>query len=102
MPFGRAPTSLLGFALANELERLGAHDRAFIAANVHGYDEFMAVARPWTVERAAEVCDLRPQDIRTLAAWMAGSDAIVMAIGNGLERGRNGGSGIRAAIAFRR
>src|SRR5262249_8356230 len=62
---------VLCFAVANELERLGAHDRAFIANNVHGYDEFMAVARPWTIERAAEVCGLDPKDIRTLAAWMA-------------------------------
>ena len=37
---------LLGFALAVELERLGAHDRAFIAEHVHGYDEYMALARP--------------------------------------------------------
>src|SRR5262249_4464389 len=36
---------VLGFALAAELERLGAHDRAFIAANVHGYDEYMGRAR---------------------------------------------------------
>jgi anaerobic selenocysteine-containing dehydrogenase len=91
---------VLCFALANELERLGAHDHAFIAANVHGYDEFMTVARAWTVERAAEVCGLAARDIRTLAAWMAESDAMVMAIGNGQERGRNGGSGIRAAIAL--
>jgi anaerobic selenocysteine-containing dehydrogenase len=91
---------VLGFALADELERLGAHDHAFIAANVDGYDEFMAKARAWPVERAAAVCALAPQDIRTLAAWMAETDAMVMAIGNGLERGRNGGSGIRAAIAL--
>ena len=91
---------VLGFALANELERLGAHDHAFIAANVQGYDEFMSMARAWTVERAADVCALDPEDIRTLAAWMAESDAMVMAIGNGQERGRNGGSGIRAAIAL--
>jgi anaerobic selenocysteine-containing dehydrogenase len=91
---------ILCFALANELERLGAHDRAFIAANVHGYDEFMSSARPWTVERAADACGLEPEDIRTLAAWMAESDPMVMAIGNGQERGRNGGSGIRAAIAL--
>src|SRR5262249_7321506 len=91
---------VLGFALANELERLGAHDPAFIVANVHGYDEFMTASRAWTVERAADVCGVAPEDIRTLAAWMVESDAMVMAIGNGLERGRNGGSGIRAAIAL--
>jgi anaerobic selenocysteine-containing dehydrogenase len=91
---------VLAFALATELERLGAHDREFIAANVHGYDELMAAARDWPVERAAEVCGLTPGSIRTLAAWMAEADPLVMALGNGLERGRNGGSGIRAAVAL--
>ena len=91
---------VLGFALAVELDRLGAHDQAFIAANVVGYDAFMTAARPWTVARAAEVCGIPPDHITTLAAWMAEADPLVLALGNGLERGRNGGSGIRAAIAL--
>ena len=48
---------------------VAAEIRAFIAANVHGYDEFMAASRTWTVERAADVCGLSAKDIRTLAAW---------------------------------
>jgi anaerobic selenocysteine-containing dehydrogenase len=91
---------LLGFALAVELERLGAHDRRFIAAHVSGYDDYMAVARQWPVARAAEVCQVRTEDIHRLAAWMAQAKSLVIAPGNGLERGRNGGSGIRAAIAL--
>src|SRR5262245_58663059 len=91
---------VLGFALATELERLGAHDRAFIAANVQGYDEFMTVARAWPVERAADACGLAAQEIRTLASWMVEANPMVMALGNGMARGRNGGSGVRAAIAL--
>src|SRR5262249_15977909 len=91
---------VLAFALAAELERLGAHDQAFIAGNVRGYGEFMAGARAWPVERAAQTCGLAPQSIRRLALWMADAEPLVMAFGNGLERGRNGGSGIRAAIAL--
>ena len=91
---------LLGFALAVELERLGAHDHGFIAANVLGYDAFMAVAREWPVERAAEASGVKAEDIRTLATWMAGAKPLVLSPGNGLERGRNGGSGIRAIIAL--
>jgi anaerobic selenocysteine-containing dehydrogenase len=90
----------LGFALAVELERLGAHDHAFIAKHVLGYDEFMALAREWPVEKAAEVCGVPAEDIRTLASWMAEADPLVVAPANGLERGRNGGSGVRAAIAL--
>jgi anaerobic selenocysteine-containing dehydrogenase len=91
---------VLGFALAAELERLGAHNARFIADNVLGYEEFMAAARQWTIENAAEVTGLAAGDIMTLAVWMAESDPLITALGNGLERGRNGGSGIRAAIAL--
>ena len=91
---------VLAFALAAELERLGAHNVRFIAENMLGYAEFMDSARAWTIERAAEATDLATEDIRKLAAWMAEADPLVMAFGNGLERGRNGGSGIRAAIAL--
>ncbi len=91
---------LLGFALAVELQRIGAHDQAFIARHVAGYEEFMAAAAPWTAEAAAEACGIRAEDILTLARWMAAADPLVMAPGNGLERGRNGGAGIRAAIAL--
>ena len=91
---------LLGFALACELEAMGAHDAAFIAANVVGYEEYMALAREWPVARAAEVAAVKPEDLRTLARWMAEASPLVVAPGNGLERGRNGGAGVRAVIAL--
>jgi anaerobic selenocysteine-containing dehydrogenase len=91
---------VLGFALAVELERLNAHDRRFIAEHVAGYEEFMAAARAWPAEIAADACRVAARDIRLLAQWMADADPLVLAPGNGLERGRNGGSGVRAAIAL--
>ena len=91
---------VLGFALAIELEALGAHDRDFIAAHVAGYDEYMAAAREWPVDAAAQTCRVPAGDIRLLARWLADADPLVIAPGNGLERGRNGGSGVRAAIAL--
>lgn len=91
---------VLGFALALELERLGAHNHGFVAAHVLGYDDYMAAARHWPSAAAAEVCRVRADDIVTLARWMAEADPLVVAPGNGLERGRNGGSAIRAAIAL--
>ena len=88
------------FALAAELERIGAHDAAFVAKNVLGYDAFMALAREWPVERAAAECGVKAEDIRTLAAWMKDADPLVMAPGNGLERGTNGGGANRALDAL--
>jgi anaerobic selenocysteine-containing dehydrogenase len=91
---------LLAWSLAAELERMGAFDDAFIAAHVLGFDEFMARARQWPAARAAVVCGVSEIQILTLAGWLAESDPLVLTPGNGLERGRNGGSGIRAAIAL--
>ncbi len=92
--------ALLAWSLAAELERAGAFDSGFIAAHVLGFDEFMARAREWPATRAAEACGVPARDILILARWLAEADPLVLAPGNGLERGRNGGSGIRAAIAL--
>lgn len=100
LPLRPGTDVLLGFALAVELRRMGAHDAGFIARHVLGYEEYMQAASAWPAERAAAECGLRAEDIRTLARWMAEAEPLVIAPGNGLERGRNGGSGIRAAIAL--
>jgi anaerobic selenocysteine-containing dehydrogenase len=91
---------LLAWAVAAELERSGSLDDAFIAANILGFEEFMGRAREWPVARAAAVCGLQEREILTFAHWLAESEPLVLAPGNGFERGRNGGSGIRAAIAL--
>ncbi len=91
---------LLAWALATELERMGAFDTAFIEQHVLGFDDFMASARQWPASRAAEACGLRADQITTFAQWLADADPLVFAPGNGLERGRNGGSSIRALIAL--
>src|SRR6201997_2905858 len=91
---------LLAWSVAAELERSGSLDDAFIAAHILGAEEFMARAREWPAARAAEVCGLEKGQILTFAGWLAEAEPLVLAPGNGLERGRNGGSGIRAAIAL--
>ena len=91
---------LLAWALATELEKAGSFDRAFIAAHVLGCEEFMSRAREWPAARAAAECGLRVEDILTVVDWMAAADPFILAPGNGFERGRNGGSGARAAFAL--
>src|SRR5215471_9994999 len=91
---------LLAWSLAAELERSGSLNAAFIAAHILGAEDFMARARQWPVARAAAVCGLKENDILTLAHWLTESEPLVLAPGNGLERGRNGGSAVRAAIAL--
>jgi anaerobic selenocysteine-containing dehydrogenase len=92
--------TLLAWSVAAELERLGSLDTWFIAANVLGAEEFMALARQWPAARAAAACGLEESRILTFTRWLAEAERLVLAPGNGLERGRNGGSSIRAAIAL--
>ena len=91
---------VLAWSLAAELERSGALDTAFVAAHILGAEDFMARARQWPAARAAAVCGLTENEILTLVRWLAGIEPLVLSPGNGLERGRNGGSAVRAAIAL--
>ena len=91
---------VLAFALATELERQGGLDRAFIDKHVLGADAYMAVAREYPAERAAQICGVDADDIRRLAQWYREASPAVIAWGNGLERNQNGGSGIRAIAAL--
>jgi len=91
---------LLAFAVACELERRGALDRQFIARHVHGFDAYMEVARRWPPREAARACGVPEADVLRFAEWYATLSPAAISVGNGLERNRNGGSGIRAIFAL--
>jgi anaerobic selenocysteine-containing dehydrogenase len=91
---------VLAWAIAVELERIGGLDHAFIEKHVLGFDTYMEAARAYPPERAAEICDVPVDDIRTLARWYRDAAPAVIAWGNGLERNQNGGSGLRAIAAL--
>src|SRR5260370_32650754 len=44
---------VLAWAIAAELERRGGIDRAFVERHVAGYEEYMALARKWTLAAPA-------------------------------------------------
>jgi anaerobic selenocysteine-containing dehydrogenase len=91
---------VLAWAIAVELERIGGLDHAFIEAHVLGFDAYMEAARAYPPLRAAEICGVAVEDIRTLARWYHEATPAVIAWGNGLERNQNGGSGLRAIAAL--
>jgi anaerobic selenocysteine-containing dehydrogenase len=91
---------VLAWAVAVELERIGGLDHAFIEKHVLGFDAYMQAARSYPAERAAEICGVPVDDIRTLARWYHDAKPAVIAWGNGLERNQNGGSGLRAIAAL--
>jgi anaerobic selenocysteine-containing dehydrogenase len=91
---------LLAWAVTNELERIGGFDRDFIAAHVHGFEDYMAQVRRVSLAEAAARCGVPAADIARLAAWYHARSPAAISVGNGLERNRNGGSGIRAVFAL--
>jgi anaerobic selenocysteine-containing dehydrogenase len=91
---------VLAMALAAELERRGAHDPAFIERWVEGYEEYMKAARRHTVEDVEEICRVDAAAFHQLADWYVAGSNVGVSVGNGLERGHSGGSGIRAAMAL--
>jgi anaerobic selenocysteine-containing dehydrogenase len=91
---------LLAFAVAAELERNGGLDGDFIAAHVRGADEFLDRARALSLEESAAACGVDADDIRAFAALYRDASPAVICPGNGPERNRNGGSGLRAVFAL--
>ncbi|MCK5365055.1 MAG: molybdopterin-dependent oxidoreductase, partial [Gammaproteobacteria bacterium] len=91
---------VLAFAVANALERLGAFDHAFIERWVSGFDVYMEKVRQMTPAKASVICGVPEADIQALAALYHELSPAAISVGNGLERNRNGGSGIRAILAL--
>ena len=91
---------VLAWAIAADLERRGALDREFIARHVEGFEDYMALARRYSVTDAARICGVDERLVQQFADWYRTISPAVITVGNGLERNKNGGSGIRAIFAL--
>lgn len=91
---------VLAYAVANLLQSNNGLDQDFIDANTSGAAEFLAEAGQWDIAKAAQICGVAEQQIQELAQLWATQKPASMTMGVGLERTRNGGSSIRAAMAL--
>ncbi len=91
---------ILALAAAAELERRGALDLDFIAAWTAGFDSYMAEARKYTPADVETKCGLTAEDFDRFLELYAGAKTVAASFGNGIERGRSGGSGLRAGMAL--
>lgn len=91
---------VLAMALAAELERRHALDMGFIQDWTAGFDAYMEQARAYSVEDVEATCRVSAEQFRQLADWVATADKMATSLGNGMERGHSGGSGLRAAMAL--
>jgi anaerobic selenocysteine-containing dehydrogenase len=91
---------VLAWAMAAELERRGGLDREFVARHVEGFEDYMTLARRYTLADAARICGVDERLVQEFSDWYRTITPAVITVGNGLERNRNGGSGIRAIFAL--
>ncbi len=91
---------VLALAMAAELERRGVHNEVFIDKWVEGYDAYMENARTYTTEMVSEICGIDYEIFRQFSELYTSGKIVSVSVGNGLERGHSGGSGIRSAMAL--
>lgn len=92
--------SILAMAVVAHLERMSRLDTGFIADHVDGSDEFLAACRLWTLEVAAAECGIEPGEIERFADLVGGARPAMLRLGWGVERNRNGGSGMLAILSL--
>jgi anaerobic selenocysteine-containing dehydrogenase len=64
-------------AIQRELIEDGSVDRGWVDAHTVGYDELAATVRPWTADRAAEVCGVPAEDIRRAVRVLGSAERLV-------------------------
>src|SRR5256712_8707528 len=60
---------VLAWAMAADLERQGGFDREFIARHVDGFEDYMALARRYSLADAARICGVDEPPVRQVAEW---------------------------------
>ncbi len=90
----------LAWALAMQLEKLDAFDIAFIDQHVKGAKAFMAQVKSMGFDAAIEHSGVSQTDLVQFAHWWKRGTPTAVVVGNGLERNRNGGGGIRSIFAL--
>ncbi len=91
---------ILAMAIAAELERRGALDMDFVNQWTVGFDRYMQQAHEYSVETVVQRCGLSVDEFHQFADLYANAQTVAVSVGNGIERGYSGGSGLRAAMAL--
>ncbi len=91
---------VLALAMAAEFERRGVIDHTFVGRWVEGLDQFMAQARQVSLADAERTCRVPMAVIEELLDLYIQAQRLSLSVGNGIERGHSGGSGIRAIMSL--
>ncbi len=90
---------VLAQALTAEMKRRGKVDAAFVEQWVSGAENFLNECRKYSLQDAADICGVPIQLVTRLADMYANALKLACSIGNGIERGKSGGSGLRSIMA---
>jgi len=91
---------VLAYAVANQINKMGGLDHEFIQTYTSGVEAFLDEAKKWSVSRAAKECGIAEAQILRFAEYWCTQKPASLTMGVALERNRNGGSAIRAAMAL--
>lgn len=86
----------LALAILHELLENGWYDHNFVYRWCRGLDELRERCRDWTVERAAKITRLSPQEIRRCVSLLRGAKSVGLDWGCAVEQTPNGFSAVRA------
>jgi len=85
----------LALALMHELIANDALDHDYIERHTEGWPALRDKALAWTPERAAEVCGLDAEQIRSLARDYGATKPAAIRLNYGMQRARGGGNAVR-------
>lgn len=91
---------VLAYALANELVRSGEADYEFMNSNSTGSKEFLEAASKYSIDDASRICGVPSEQIAQFAQLIGSTKPALLRVGWGMERNRNGGSNVIAALAL--
>jgi anaerobic selenocysteine-containing dehydrogenase len=96
LPIKPGTDAALAFAIMRELVVNDWLDHDYIEQYTLGWDALRQRAMTWTLERAAEVCGLEPQQISALAQDLGTTPQAAIRLNYGVQRVKGGANAVRA------
>ncbi len=90
----------VALAIIDALFERGHADHAFLAEHCEQVEELRRRAAAWPIERAAAEAQISAAQLSEFVELYAAASPAALRLGYGLERNRNGGSAVAAAIAI--
>ncbi len=95
-----ATDAYFALAMAAEFHRLGRIDKQKLATSSMGLEAYLENAAQYKLEQIETICGISNGQVQQFLELFSKAKKVAMQVGIGLERTKNGGSAIRAAMAL--